>query len=110
MNRGKFRTVEEAAAANPVNRKEVAQPRAAKAYGNIAPDVPKRAVGTIKAAEQFSGAQAGSRRHLSHETRLIAELRFRRTRAKFHALNGAGRQLRGKDFTLLIADRLAVDH
>ncbi len=56
------------------------------------------------------GPEAGAGGDLRHQAGLVAEFGIRRSGDDFHALDGAGRKLRGEDLALLIADGLSVDH
>src|SRR5579862_6589806 len=49
-------------------------------------------------------------RDLGDQTALVSEFRAGRTGSRLHALNGAGGELGGEHFALLIADGLSINH
>src|SRR5712691_6830794 len=104
-----LRRVEKVACTGAIDGDKVPQLGGSPAEGSaLAVGSKGSQVGANGSERARSQPRFGGRIH--HETRLVSILRFRRAGDELHALHGVRWKLRGKDFTLLIADRLAVDH
>src|SRR5215469_14223328 len=91
-------------------------------HGNVVADI-RASIGEIESAIRRSEAAVGSgytsmrlfhsqsraRGHLDHDARLVAKFCWRSSGNNLERLNGIKRNLIGKDFALLIGDRLTVE-
>ena len=103
-----FRGVEETVATDPVERGEVAEAGSSEAKGGRASGGTEGAEAGVEAAEDTIGTQAGACGDFNDKAGLVAKLGTRVAGDEFEALDGAGGELGGEHFALLVADRLAV--
>ena len=103
-----FRGVEETVATDPVERGEVAEAGRAEAKGGRASAGTEGAEAGVEATEDATGPEAGAGGDFNDKAGLVSELGTRVTGDQFQTLDGAGGELGGEHFALLVADRLAV--
>src|SRR5258708_7180003 len=109
MDRPEFRSIQEPAAANAVNRQKVSKLRGAPAQTDAAACHPKGPVRCVDATEGRPGPEPGARRYLRHEAGFVAEFSAGGSSGGFHTLDRANRNLGGEKLALLIGDWLSVN-
>ena len=109
MHHLEFGWIEETAGIQRIRGDEIAPLRTAKPYVKATVRRAKAAVRGFHAAHRFCLAQAGTRRHLDDQTRLVTKFGGRSAGDDFQRLNRIDRDLIGKDFAGLIRNRLAID-
>src|SRR5216684_7816212 len=107
MNGLKFGRIEETAGVQAVDGEEISPFFAAECDSKSAAHGAKASIRSREASGGLSNSQPGSRRHLDHQTGLVAILRRRTARDGFQRLNRIQRDLVGKHLALLVRDGLA---
>ena len=105
-----FRSVEEAASAEPINYEEISgfcipEPEAGRTTGT-----PKRSVRCIKIAECSPRPETRAGCDLRDKATFVPKLSGGCAGCRFHTLNGSCGKLSGEQFTLLVANRLSINN
>src|ERR1035437_9206342 len=102
-------SVQKTAAAHAIDGQKVADSCGAIAQAEAPSSGAERPIVRVDVSEHPPRAEAGARRDVCHQAGLVAEFGLWRSGDNLHALDGAGRKLRRKHFTLLVADGLPVN-
>src|SRR2546423_5136051 len=108
MHHLEFWGIEETAGVQRVRGDEIAPLRTAKRYVKATVGRAKAAVRGFHAAHRFCLAQAGTRRHLDDQTRLVTKFGGRSAGDDFPRLNRIRPELIWKEFAGLIRNWLAI--
>src|SRR5216684_5404056 len=109
MDHLELRRIEESARVQAVCGDEIAPLLTSKRYVHASVRRPEAPIRSSQTANWFGLAEAGTRRYLDHQARLVTKFGGRSAGDHFQRLNRIDRDLIGKDFARLIRHRLAID-